>query len=196
MSLDEFKIFIEERNLSEEELYTKYWLYALYKISPVDDVTQMNNAAILGETDIISKYINIIWVQIIENIRVMELLFDNFRYYETLAIFLSIPILIVLYKYVFSELKKSKHNKLRVFALFCTLFILPFTFFSSMFFSPDFTRWFGHGFITLFTLVLYDIYKCEKKLSHLLKLSNNNILILSLVLYFMIYMSFTVDAYF
>lgn len=69
------------------------------------------------------------------------------------------PVIALLYYFLIGELKKYRKNKLRVFFYICLMLLLPLTVFGSFLISVDTLRWLTHGFLGLFTTVLFILYK-------------------------------------
>lgn len=194
LSLDSFRAFLRERNISEWETSTVYYDYALYRIAP--DGVKMENLVSDGEGGFLMQVFGAFMRQIKETFRMFPKI--DKPYYVNFAsdILISTPIVVFLYKYVLSVYKKEKENKFRRFIWFCALCLLPFTFVTSVLCSPDLIRWFGHGVMCLFALVLYEIYKSSD--NDYLEALNNRIkpsTQVVVIIYFVFYMMCTVDPY-
>lgn len=192
LSLDAFRAFASERNIPEWG--DKYYEYALYRISFANG-TEMINAASAGNGNFITQVLNAIWIQT-EEIYKNYAMIDRAYYLKTISvIFISMPIIVMLYNYVLSRFKKEKINKLRCFVWFCALFLLPFAFIvTSALFATDIIRWLVHGVIFLFILVMYEIYRSSDTdyLESLNKRLNNSSYF-AVIIYFVLYMMCTVD---
>lgn len=192
LSRDAFLKLLEERNISEWESYKTYYDYSIYRTSYLDEETNMG--AGFSDNGGLLALLSPLIIQIKETFAAyssMDSYFeDSFR-----SVALSLPVIIFLYMYAVSSLKESRNNPVRWFTWLCTLFLLPLVFISGILCSPDITRWFSHSVITLFIVVLYDIYStgAEKlqKYLHWVRLQNIPVL----TVYFLLYMSYTVDPY-
>lgn len=196
LSLDAFRSFISKRNLSEWADYPDYYEYALYNRSYVDGA-EMVSFVSDGESGFISKIFGSFLTQIYEIYRTYPKINRNYYIGAVKGIFISIPIVVLLYKYVLSAFKKEKSNKLRRFVWFCALFLLPFAFVvTSAFFSPDLIRWFAHGVTLLFTLIIYETYR-SSDIDYLTALNKhfNPSSYFAVIIYFLLYMTCTVNPF-
>ena len=75
------------------------------------------------------------------------------------------PLLILFYTYTVKKYRKEKTNRLLRFVYFCMLFMFPLAAFSSLLISTDSVRWIAHGFLCLFTLVLFMLHDAKEDLS-------------------------------
>lgn len=195
LSFEDFKSLISERNLSEWDDYTYYYAYSLYKIMPSG--TQAVNSALEYGSSFVAQAFGLVCVQIKEIVSLYPIILEKYWTDTVNAIFLLLPIIVLMYKYVLSSLKKERTNKLRRFVWFCTIFLLPMTFVATAaLFSTDMIRWFGHGIMLLFVLVMYEIYRssdndCLESLSNLF----DNTSYFAVVVYFVLYMACTVAPY-
>lgn len=188
----EFRQFIRDRNISQWEDNFYYYEYALYRIAP--DGTRIFPTTVTGGSlaEVLDSFIR--------QIKVVGYLYPriNKQYFVDFAInfFVSMPVIVFLYKILVSFFKKEKGNHLRRFVWFCGLCLLPFTFIVSLFCSPDLNKWFGHGVICMFTLVLYGLYKYSDN-EYLASLNNraNKSSRIVIVIYFVLYMLCTVETY-
>lgn len=192
IDVDSFKNFINERNISEWEDYTIYYDYSLYRKSYVDGTSLMGVTS--DDSVFVVRVLEAFWFQIKETFRASS---NNGKYITGtfIAIFFSMPIIVFLYKYIFSVLKKEQSNKLKLFVWVCTLCLFPLTFITGSLCSPDIVRWFGHGVMVLFTLILYQIYRYDKEYMDALSANINNHTMLPVIIYFLFYMSYTIDPY-
>ena len=193
MDLESCRALIRGRNISEWEDCPIYYDYALYRISP--DGTIMESFA--SESDgVFIQILDAFRRQIIEIFRTYPKIEKQYYVDFAVDILVSIPIVVFLYKFVLAFFKKEKENKLRRFVWFCTLCLLPFTFITGMLCSVDLIRWFGHGVICLFTLVLYGLYKyADNDYLEVLNNRTNKFSRLAIIIYFVFYMMCTVNPY-
>ena len=78
--------------------------------------------------------------------------------YVHFALFLLLlPVYVSFYR-VLIGVRKACADRLGRFALFCALFLSPLTYVSGVLFSTD-PRWACHAYITLFTFLLYVLYR-------------------------------------
>lgn len=184
-----FRRLLSARNISEWEDNYYYYEYALYRTAP--DGTRI----FPSETE--GGFLSQIFGVLTRQIKILLVVYPQIskQYFVNLAsdILVSMPVIVVLYKFVLSFFKKEKENKLRRFVWFCALCLLPFTFAVSLVCSNDLIRWFDHGVICLFALVIYGLYKSSDN-DYLEMLNNrtNNYSRMAIVIYFVIYMMCTV----
>lgn len=76
---------------------------------------------------------------------------------------LCAPLLAIVYKYVFRELKANKGNVKKRFFWFFMIIMYPFTLVSSMLTSVDMVRWSAYAFICFFTLFLFIVYERKRQ---------------------------------
>lgn len=195
MSLEDFRKFISERNNSQWE-NNNYYEYVLYRIIPDELVAELEEAPLSSDSGFIMQVLDAIFRPIRLSLKCFAM--TPKQYYTDFArdVFVSTPIVVVLYKFVLSFFKKEKENKLRRFVWFCALCLLPFTVLTGLLCSVDLIQWFGHGVMCLFTLVIYGLYKSPDN-DYLEKLNNrvNNSSHLAIIIYFVFYMMCTVEPY-
>lgn len=194
--IKEFGEFIHKRNLSEWPDYTVYYDYALYKKPYLQYSTDKITGEILIEgTGFLAKIVNAAWSQIAITFTTYSTLSDGY-YLELLnMVFFTLPVTAVLYRYVFVSFKKSKGNPLRRFVWFCSLFLFPLAFFAGSLGSPDITRWYGHAFMLVFSLVIYEMSRTQEVVSVSKNKNKQSVYFIVTAVYYLLYAVCTVEPY-
>lgn len=196
LSFDDFLEYMSERNKSDWEDWPVYYAYALYRVLPESYGVQMKESIFEGSNSFLLQSLGVLLRQVEFNLRYTIKLYDEYLINFARDVIVSMPIVFYLYKFVWSFFKKEKENKLRHFIWFCALCLLPFTFVTSILCSIDLIRWFGHGVICLFTLVMYELYRSsDNDYLDLLNTRFNKSSYFAVVVYFVLYMSCTVNPY-
>lgn len=188
----DFRELISERNKSEWGDNFYYYEYALYNTRP--------EGTLIFPTEVEGGYLAHVIDAFLRQLKVSSVLYtwvEKSYFVDFARVFLiSMPVIVFLYKSVLAFFKKEKENKLRRFVWFCALCFLPFTFVLTMLCSPDLIKWFGHGVICLFALVMYGLYKSpDNDYIKALKDRFNNSSKIAIIVYWVFYMMCTVEPY-
>lgn len=196
MSLDSFRALISERYTPRVEYTPDYYEFALYRILPENYGVETEGFAATNDSSFLLQTFGAFLRQVSLNLNVFPKIEKIYFVDFARNVFASMPIIIFLYKCILSFFKKDRENKLRRFVWFCALCLLPFTFLTSVVCSVDLNKWFGHGVICLFTLVIYGLYKSPDN-DYLEKLNNRfkNSSYYVIIIYFVFYMMCTVETY-
>lgn len=108
---------------------------------------------------------------------------------------LTLPVLVCLYYSLINCIKLNKNNKIKVFSLVCSCFLLFATNLVALMFSNDRVRWFVHAFISLFVTVFYICYTEKQSLWAVIHRIVQKVPVLLLVCYYIIYAVNTYDLY-
>ena len=185
LNVNEFRDFISGRNLSLWDDYTLYYDFALFRISYLDGLP------IETESGLFVDFL----LQIKETFRAYKGLWGGYYLDVLNDIIVCFPIVFLFYKYIFEQIKQVRNNKLWLFMWLCSLFLLPLVFVIGILCSPDITRWFGHSFLVLFALIMYNIYRTGDVGIFRKFFDDSNFNLLATVVYFVFYATCVVDPY-
>ncbi len=161
--------FNEKLN-SEGATYHTYYEYAFYNVVDRQDDLQEELAQykIVEKkiNDLTSGFINTLLLQFVSR---YFMLITSFKYLPMIhiqtatSLLLIIPIITIIVLSFHKEKKCSPQKKERILlSLFPIMFI--FVFFFGFVFSSDLIRWLSHGYIILFSLFLFVLYKKDNSI--------------------------------
>lgn len=194
LSFEEYRELVSERNQFGDSVLTEFYDYALYRLSYVDRVSDMLSVVLIEGDSFIASAVNAVWAQIYETIRAYKVL----GFYFIVGVndlIVSLPVVVLLYKYAIKQMKKDNDDKLRKFVWLCMLILIPVMFVIALLCSPDIPRWFGHCFILLFSFVMYDMYRRKDETPVKFDFEINNRSVIGVVAYFAVYMCCILDPY-
>lgn len=194
LSRTAFRELMDQRNKSDWGDSYRYYEYVLYRILP--DGIEIDFFALESDGSFLSRVFSVFLRQLKGTIIIYSQISKQYFVDFAWDVLVSMPIVAFLYKCILSFYKKDKENRLRCFIWFCALCLLPFTFVIGMFCSVDIIKWFGHGVICLFTIVIYGLYKSPDN-DYIKTLNNcfNNSSKIAIIVYWVFYMMCTVEPY-
>lgn len=108
---------------------------------------------------------------------------------------LILPIVILCYLFIIRQIKANKANKLKVFALVCSLCLFFATNLAGFLFSGDRVRWMVHAFLMLVAISFYVCYTEKQSLWSVFNRIVQKVPVLLLLCYYIIYAVNTYDLY-
>lgn len=119
---------------------------------------------------------------------------DTFSQFAFLTVIL-LPALAFLWKIYARKFKEAKGKRLDRFVYFCLLVFFPFTTFGSLLISTDSTRWVYHAYLSLFTMLLYLLYRERETAYETVAALLRRIPRFAVGLYYLIYFFTVLDPY-
>ena len=157
LTVDELKNMLQERGVTSTEYYEES--FYSWTDEQIEEYYGLNTEIVDALTDIEGGFMELIAVILL---RIMVLLhISNFRTSISHYI-LAAPVVFVLLRFLFIQIKETHKNKLKRFSLFCAGGMFFFTVIVSALMSTDRVRWLSNAMLPLFAFVLYTLYKGEE----------------------------------
>lgn len=151
-TMEEFDNILLSRGVENKGLY--YYNFAFYRhMDNLMDDPNYNLPKVEESTSPLMAF-KVIMQQISVTLRLI-----SFSHITLIVLLLILPILVYIYRYIISEMKKNRDNKLKTFSLFCMAALFPFTLITGFCLSTDVVRWISNAFTPLFIAFIYAVYK-------------------------------------
>ncbi len=186
-TLEEFHAIFEKLGVE----HTRYYNWAFYQTGDAeigDHMTLLENAwesTSFFETILLAMQLGLT----LHNLYSLDL--ENFICQTVLIL----PIVILCFLYIIRQIKVNKDNKLKIFALVCSLCLLLATNLAGLLFSGDRVRWMVHAFLMLVATSFYVCHTEKQSLWSVFHRIIQKVPVLLLVCYYIIYAVNTYDLY-
>lgn len=179
-TIEEFHDLLADRGVKSG--YFFYYDYAFYRY--IEHFEENNQTTLpsfeTGSSPLMA--INVILQQMAITLHLID-----FSYVTLLVFLLILPIVIYIYRFIIKEIRITKNNKLKRFAMVCMLLLFPATMFFGMCFSTDVVKWISNAFLPLFASFIYVLYKEKERVWEIIDKDIHSIHTSFLLPYFLVY---------